>query len=104
MKNQNELHEFTLEEICRLTSSNCRRFFVNWLIFLESMSLHQRLVEINFHRRFSLNNLCRRIQSVAARRAQSRRGGISKNGRKVWSKATALESSQNWVGVMDIFS
>jgi hypothetical protein len=31
-------------------------------------------------------------------------GGISKNGRKVWSKATALESSQNWVGVMKIFS
>jgi hypothetical protein len=27
-------------------------------------------------------------------------GGISKNGRKVWSKAIALESSRNWMGVM----
>jgi hypothetical protein len=37
-------------------------------------------------------------------KSSEQEGGISKNGRKVWSKATALESSQNWVGVMEIFS
>jgi hypothetical protein len=29
---------------------------VNWLIFLESMSLHQRLVEINSKKNFIENN------------------------------------------------
>jgi hypothetical protein len=37
-------------------------------------------------------------------KSSEQEGGISKNGRKVWSKATALESSQNWVGVIKIFS
>jgi hypothetical protein len=110
------LEEF--RQICRLESSICRRYFskladlswinepsseISWNKFKKNFI--EDFLQIIFHFTESLPKSCRRTQSVAARRAQSRRGGgISKNGRKVWSKATALESSQNWVGVMEIFS
>jgi hypothetical protein len=106
MKNQNELNEFTLEEfrqICRLASSNCRRYFSK----LADLSwINESSSEISWNK-FKKNFIEDFLQIIYVeehnqwRREELRaRGGISKNGRKVWSKATALESSQNWVGVM----
>jgi hypothetical protein len=65
------------------------------------------LFQIIFHFTESLPKSCRRTQSVAARRAQSRRRGggyFQKWEKGVVQSSSAWEYSQNWVGVMDIFS